>query len=361
MGRRKKFPQPLPRKKKIIVASGQSTLPASSYRPPELLAPPGSGTITTTRDYWDTYGTGGGALGKGFSYEKNLPSIPFKPKVCTPEIVYSGVIPTIYVTPEAYSDMLTIVDESPEEVSWLGAVDMLDSDFLIHEIFLIDQECGPASTDMLEEGFVKLSRELLARPNGTELWNSIKFWGHSHVRMDVFASGTDDAQMDRFKRNARHDEWFIRGIFNKKGNAKFWLYHSSSGIVINDVQWMIYHEVTEGRRDKWKAEIEDKVSTRIYVPPATAYVPPANKVGGYGYNSGRPYTPYINGEGSSAGATNSGSSAVGITDIEEEDSGGGLTGSNVEWSDSQATVEEEKRDGCGHSQALLNLQRGSAS
>jgi hypothetical protein len=226
-----------------------------------------------------------GHVVKGFTKsfwkpKKDEPATPFRPGAFKTEVVYSDRIPMILITPEAYNDMFVLIDEARTEVSWLGAVQRLGDDFLIHEVFLPEQECTSSTTEMTEEGLTKLATELLERPDGMELWNSVRFWGHSHVRMDVFASGPDNDQMSLFKEQVK-DDWFIRGIFNKDGSAKFWLFHLSSGIVINDVPWSIYSPVVDDeRREAWRAQLKDKITHRRVTVYRSQWNP--GQGGGYG-------------------------------------------------------------------------------
>ena len=229
--------------------------------------------------------------GRGIYYssiEDNSPGVPFKPQECNPTIEYGNGIPTIYITPMAYNDMFIIVDEAKDEISWLGSMEPLGNDFLIKEVFVPAQECGAATTEMSEDGLAKLANEILKRPKGMELWNTIRFWGHSHVRMDTFASSVDDKQMELFKEQTKGGEWFLRGIFNKNGKAKFWLYHNS-GIVIHDVPWSIYTPMNDSRRKEWQKIIRKNVTKHVYTYPSGGHpwVPGAPGVGGYGGDYGR--------------------------------------------------------------------------
>lgn len=219
--------------------------------------------------------------------ESDAPTTPFKPGACKPEIEFDGAMPSILITPEAYSDMFALIDEADDEISWLGTVVKQGDDYLIKEVFLPEQECGAASTEMTEKGLTKLASEILARPDGVAVWNSIRFWGHSHVRMDVFASSTDDAQMKLFKEQVK-GEWFIRGIFNKVGCAKFWFFQYGTGVVINDVPWSIYAPVTTDRRKLWKALIRKKVKKHTYAVSSYGGTPwfGGGPLGGVNWRSG---------------------------------------------------------------------------
>ena len=186
-----------------------------------------------------------------------------------PTISFYGEIPTIFITPRAFGDMRFLIDESKDEISWLGSVKEITGGLLIDEIFLPKQECSAAYTEMQESGLQALAEDLLRRKDGPEIWNQIRFWGHSHVNMGVFASTTDDNQMDLFKtrdeRTGKYvHEWFLRGIFNKHGKVRFWLFMFEKGVVIDDVPWTIKVDAVESRKDSWRQLMKARVSARLY-------------------------------------------------------------------------------------------------
>ena len=165
-------------------------------------------------------------------------------------------VPTIYISEQAFKDMMIIVGEVKTEVGWLGDVQKLGSDYLINEIFITEQEVSMGTTEMSVEGMAKLCQKLVKREDAEEICNNLKFWGHSHVNMQVEPSGTDDQQMEKFSYN----DFFIRGILNKKGEMKFWLYIYEYGLMIEDVPWMIHIEPEEDRADELR-KIIDKAAT----------------------------------------------------------------------------------------------------
>lgn len=184
-------------------------------------------------------------------------------------------VPTIYILPRVLNDMYLILDEGDTEISWLGLVDSIGSDFLITEIFMPKQKCHSTETEMTEEGISEIGEQLLARPKGTELVNKLRFWGHSHPNMGVEPSGQDETQLDRFKDN--DCDYFIRGIFNTSGKGKFTYFDYRHGIKIIDVPWAAYMITDHTRRKIVKEEIKAKVTRGGY-----AYSGPSGSYHGYG-------------------------------------------------------------------------------
>lgn len=166
---------------------------------------------------------------------------PFAPHSFHQTAVFVGKHPPrIYITPAAYCKMLLYVELAKLEVGWLGTASRLKGgDFLIEDTFLLQQQVSAAQTELSVEGQSKLAEELAGRGDeGLEIINSMRFWGHSHVRMGTSPSGTDDQTMLRFRDDGL--EWYIRGIFNKLGRAEFTIYYFDLGFAVKDVPWDVY-------------------------------------------------------------------------------------------------------------------------
>lgn len=173
--------------------------------------------------------------------------------------------PMVYMTRDAFSRMWHFVDIADEEVGWLGTVRLTPyGNFLIEEVFLLEQEVSAAQTEISEDGIAKLVQELIeTRQDGVDVANAIRFWGHSHVRMGTSPSGQDEAQMRHFQQN--DCPWFVRGILNKLGRMQFDIFLWDSGVKITDAPWAIYDEfVDQSRRVEIEADFKAKVTARSY-------------------------------------------------------------------------------------------------
>lgn len=196
------------------------------------------------------------------------PAIPFAPHNFNTTV---GVpIPTIYMTQKVVNDIFILVDQCDIEIGWLGIVEPYGEDaLLIKEIFVPKQQCHAATTKLSPDGIVQVYTDLMKRDKGADLVNKLRFWGHSHVNMDVQPSHQDDDQMKDFGKNKC--EYFIRGIFNKKGSAKFDIWYYEKGISLLDVPWAICPSVEQSRKDELKKVIKDKVKEEKYTPNYKGY------------------------------------------------------------------------------------------
>ena len=160
------------------------------------------------------------------------------------------------------------MDQVDKEVGWIGTVERVGRDYLIKEVFLLDQEAASTTCEITPDGLAEWAGQVLSeRTDGMDVVNSVRFWGHSHVNMGTSPSHQDESQMKVFAEAC--DDFFIRGILNKAGRMEFTLYIFSIGIEIEDVDWQLYEPTSNTRRAKWQAEIRTKVREKVYVPAHT--------------------------------------------------------------------------------------------
>lgn len=187
------------------------------------------------------------------------PAIPFQQHQFREKVeLISGDPPMIYIPRDVYSHMFHIVDIAQLEVGWLGTVERTNrGNFIINEIFLLEQEVGSQHTSLSEKGVAELCELLLARKGGIEEVNSLLFWGHSHVNMMTSPSYQDDAQMEEFRRNGA--PWFIRGILNRRGTMEFTIYLWQVGVKVVDAAWVVYDQADYRVRAEIEKEFQKKV------------------------------------------------------------------------------------------------------
>jgi hypothetical protein len=173
-----------------------------------------------------------------------------------------------------------------DEIGWLGTVTRYDdNNWIINDTLLFEQQVAATTCEITPEGLAKVAEEILQKPDGMEIYNSIRLWGHSHVNMGVSPSGQDNDQMKTFKDTG--SPWFIRVIANKSGDMEFTLYDFANSLSFADVPWQILldYSVTE---DEINTEIKAKVS-KLYGSgnwSKTGYYSGANSGNNYGNHAG---------------------------------------------------------------------------
>lgn len=150
----------------------------------------------------------------------------------------------INVSELAYKQMNSIIKNSSEEVGWLLVVDRVDNEFNIEECIILEQEVNGVTCELSQQALNDLAMELLTTGQD-ELYSRIGGWCHSHVNMPILPSAQDNEQMKYFSEN---NNWFIRGIGNKKGELKFDLFDYETGMIYEDVKWSLKREESIQKR-----------------------------------------------------------------------------------------------------------------
>lgn len=178
--------------------------------------------------------------------------------------------PRLIIPSEIYKKINFWVDESDFECSWLGTIDhdVQNNDFHVVDVFLLDQENGGASTDMDQNSVARLLYDERDNPF------DIKWWGHSHVKMDVFWSGTDIATMETLSDGG----WFVSTVFNqhRKMRTAFTMLNPLP-IMIDNINTMIHDYTSEKELKDWKEEFNAKVKKRVYAPVVKYTFTPKDK------------------------------------------------------------------------------------
>ncbi len=201
------------------------------------------------RYYGDRWGADAGTTGgtdPNRRYRTYQPEIdePFKVHTFHPRAELLGRTPRVLISPDAFKRMCLYVEIGALEVGWLGTVTRTkNGDFLIGTTYLLQQDVSPTETILSVDGINALAMALCEQgEEGMKALSSLRFWGHSHVRMGTSPSGTDEQTMDRF--GTEGHEWYVRGIFNKRGRAEFTIYLFDKGLRINDAPWEVFDPVT---------------------------------------------------------------------------------------------------------------------
>lgn len=181
-----------------------------------------------------------GGYGRAGSYfdNLNLPDAPLTPHQPYTRIKYTGKVPRVLISPEAYKRMQLYVELARLEVGWLGTAERLETgDYYIEHVFLLRQTAGAAHAKISIEGQSELYSSLM-KAGRREDTRRLFFWGHSHVRMDTAPSPQDEETMREF--GEQGCDWYIRGIMNKLGRATFDVFVYEQKVNFIDVPWEIW-------------------------------------------------------------------------------------------------------------------------
>lgn len=190
------------------------------------------------------------------------------------EDIYSMVAPKpmILYTPLAEMKIHALVRESDIEISWHGLVEKInDMTYLITDIIMYPQTCSAATVTTDDE---KYTNWLHSQPD--EIFNKIRYQGHSHVKMGCMPSGTDQKYYTDMIKNLKKDDFYIFEIRNKSNEANIRLYQNKeipewfinrdlqTTIVINGAPSEVYAQriITEfiKKKEYPKPVLEDKLN-----------------------------------------------------------------------------------------------------
>lgn len=168
-------------------------------------------------------------------------------------------VPTVWYSPIAWEKIQRAVTKCPQEVGWMGVVEELENgDFHIDDIYIPKQTVHGAETDILPEDLAELACSL-------EDPSRLCYWGHSHVNMGVGPSGQDEEQTSEY---LEHTDFFIRGIYNKKGDSKVDVFDMRKEIVYQKVpNKMLFNPMSEEEFASFDEVLEENV--KKYVAPAS--------------------------------------------------------------------------------------------
>lgn len=146
-------------------------------------------------------------------------------------------IPTVHFADAALLRTFLYVALHPVEISWLGSVsgDPDCEPLVVSEVSLRPQHGSGGFTEFDEDKLAEYCDMLGQTMEGLEKLASLHLWGHSHGSLGVFASSTDNEQMKTFRKLGT--DWMLRGIYNKAGDAKLWIYRFDLGVVMENVSW----------------------------------------------------------------------------------------------------------------------------
>ncbi len=163
----------------------------------------------------------------------------------------------LYIDPVCRKKIQYWANAASGEVSGLGLVENEDGRMTVSEVFILEQECTGADTELNTESISKLMTELLQNDKDPA---KLKFWWHSHVNMGVFWSGTDDECAETLSR-----EFAFSTVVNKKGESKTRLdLYSPFRITVDNIRLVEITQEDEDLKKVCEQEVKDKVEEKSW-------------------------------------------------------------------------------------------------
>ena len=163
----------------------------------------------------------------------------------------------ITLTEQAWEKIKQLVDQCDKEVGWHGTVERTSkNEFTITDILVFPQTVTAATVTSDE---TKYTMWLMSQPD--EVFNKLRFHGHSHVNMGVNPSGVDTKYQDDILKNL--NDFYIFGIFNKREDNYLIIYDVTNNIVYEDKD-IILHTPSRSYRQWAKEMLEEHVKSVGY-------------------------------------------------------------------------------------------------
>ena len=176
----------------------------------------------------------------------------------------------VVFSPTAYVKVHDLVMSNDKEVACNGTVyrgpQNPDGEryYFVQDIFVYPQEATGATVESADEyGFWQSQLP-------DEVFNHLRFQMHSHVKMGVSPSGTDEAYYKRMLEQVQ--DFYIFMIMNQRHELWCEVYDVEANVlyenldIIPDVQFENGSLVSE-----FSAHAKTMVKTKVYTPPATGY------------------------------------------------------------------------------------------
>jgi hypothetical protein len=180
--------------------------------------------------------------------------------------------PIIYFAMEAWLKMLELVKQCDKEIAWQATVekrkyknkeDSEDFFYYIKNVLVYPQKVTGTFVDVDEVKYAEWSLQL-----EDEIYNNLRFQGHSHVNMGVSPSGTDLNTYQNFLDQLNKDDFYIFMILNKRSEFNIMVYDYKQDILFENKDCHVDILTSQGSLNKWTEEamkkVEHKVETRQF-------------------------------------------------------------------------------------------------
>lgn len=166
----------------------------------------------------------------------------------------------LIIETDAWHKMCALIDQCNKEVAWHGVVKKENNVYTITDVLVFPQEVTGATVTSDETAY---SMWLMQQPD--DVFNNIRFHGHSHVNMGTTPSGVDTQYQNDMLKNLK--DFYIFAIFNKRGQSWTAIYDVEANIAYDNKDIELILPTTEA--ETWAArEIKEKVHERVVTKPA---------------------------------------------------------------------------------------------
>lgn len=165
-------------------------------------------------------------------------------------------LPKLKMSREQFYEIQYLTNKCDKEISGMGTI-IIDKDhnFVVEKLFLLNQECSGAATDLDAAAVNKCLYDT------RECQGTLSFWWHSHVNMGAFFSGQDKTTIQEHGSNG-----FMLGlVINKRGEYKIALGTSKPRIYTETgIDLLITENIDASLTERLDREYLEKVRFTSY-------------------------------------------------------------------------------------------------
>lgn len=147
---------------------------------------------------------------------------------------------TLFFTETAWAKMQYLVAAYDSEVAWHGTVKRVEagkSDFVVTDIFVYPQEVTGATVNTDQKGYQDWMYGTEDDPDSglpDEIFNNLKFHGHSHVNMATSPSTTDLDHQQSLVAQLDSSMFYVFVIWNKSNQRTVMIYDMAANTLFEN-------------------------------------------------------------------------------------------------------------------------------
>lgn len=190
--------------------------------------------------------------------------------------------PTILIDSEVYTKMYELVNQSPIELQWHMMVTKTENIYTIYDILLFPQTNTGTSTTTDQDEFAEWITKLLMDPDFP--FEHLRGHGHSHVNMNVYSSGIDDAYQRDLITKVEDGDFYLFFVLNKRMEMFALLYDFDQQIMFEtkDMEIKIITKDGEDIREWCSEQIKTYCKTQVpKYRPTVSYAPSSLQIDTY--------------------------------------------------------------------------------